>query len=330
MLMALFMFRFLSVSASIVGFSLLCSAPLFAEQVVDVGSTFKCYFLNSGDSKYNCSSDTTWTSEQIDAVTRALSTWDSLIKNTPGRTINVGLYWVAQAESVLASAYSPSTEYLAINKLQKCSTIAESVWRDHSSAEYTTSFDIRICCNSANIKNFYYDVTPMSEGMGLYDFQTLITHELGHTFGFMSFAQDDGTFETYTGTTGSSNSPYSATIYTAFDALMTNAAGERIINEANGGAKVFNLGETLTLSDTGLTVYNPSYWQSGSSMCHVGYMSENAVMKPAIFSGETIRTLSDAEIALMSAMGWDMIPEPSSATLSLLGIFSLLWRRKRH
>lgn len=322
------MFRFLSVSAPIVGFSLLCSATLFAEQVIDVGSTFKCYFQDENDTQYSSTSDTTWTTEQINAVSRALTTWDNLIQNTPGRTLTVGLYWKDQGYGTLASASSPG-QYSLTNGLQECSTVAESVWRDgDAKAGYTTSFDIMIFCNSWQSGFFYYGADPINaiDYPSQYDFQTVLTHEIGHALGFISYATKDGTFQTY-----SDGTSYSTTIYSAFDKLMTNAEGEQIINQANGGAQVFNLGETLTLGDTGLTVYNPSSWQEGSSMSHIdAYSEQDAVMQYSIPTATNRRTLTDAEIALMSAMGWNMIPEPSSTTLSLLGFFSLLWRRKRY
>lgn len=32
------------------------------------------------------------------------------------------------------------------------------------------------------------------------------------------------------------------------------------------------------------------------------------------------RTLTDGEVGLMRSMGWNMVPEPATATLSLLGL----------
>ena len=63
---------------------------------------------------------------------RALTTWDSLINSTPGRTLTVGLTWYDGANSsTLASAYSPYFYYQS-NGPQQVSTLVESVWRDGS------------------------------------------------------------------------------------------------------------------------------------------------------------------------------------------------------
>lgn len=320
------MFHFLSARFSIGCLSLLFISPLLGEQVLDVGNTFTCYFQDTDDTKYNYTSTSTWTFEQIDAVTRALSTWDNLILNTPARKLSVGLYWIDQGYSALASASSPGIYYLT-SGLQKCSTVAEKVWREgDASAGYDNSFDIKIYCNSNQINWFYYGADTMAVDEWKYDFQTIITHEIGHALGFITYSKSDGTFQTY-----NVDSSSTTTIYSAFDSLMTNAGKEQIISKANGGNQAFTVGETLALSDTGLTVYNPSAWSNGSSMCHIDTDSDpDALMRYIFGYNETQRTLTAAEVRLMSAMGWKTIPESSASTLSLLGFFFLLWRRKRH
>ena len=91
-----------------------------AVQTVNIGSTFSCTFLDSGEKGFFDSSSThTWTSDQIDSAIRALNTWNTLINSTPGRTLNVGLTWYDGADSsTLASAYSPYYYYLS-NKPQQ-------------------------------------------------------------------------------------------------------------------------------------------------------------------------------------------------------------------
>lgn len=108
-----------------------------AVQTVNIGSTFSCTFLDSGEKGFFDSSSThTWTSDQIDSAIRALNTWNTLINSTPGRTLNVGLTWYDGADSsTLASAYSPYYYYLS-NKPQQVSTMAEAVWRDGRHKDY--------------------------------------------------------------------------------------------------------------------------------------------------------------------------------------------------
>lgn len=60
-----------------------------AVQTVNIGSTFSCTFLDSGEKGFFDSSSThTWTSDQIDSAIRALNTWNTLINSTPGRTLS--------------------------------------------------------------------------------------------------------------------------------------------------------------------------------------------------------------------------------------------------
>lgn len=139
---------------------------LTAVQTVNIGSTFSCTFLDSGEKGFFDSSSThTWTSDQIDSAIRALNTWNTLINSTPGRTLNVGLTWYDGADSsTLASAYSPYYYYLS-NKPQQVSTMAEAVWRD-GSTRTTSGYDIYIQCNTSHLASLYYGAALLAEHTG--------------------------------------------------------------------------------------------------------------------------------------------------------------------
>ncbi len=246
-----------------------------AVQTVNIGSTFSCTFLDSGEKGFFDSSSThTWTSDQIDSAIRALNTWNTLINSTPGRTLNVGLTWYDGADSsTLASAYSPYYYYLS-NKPQQVSTMAEAVWRD-GSTRTTSGYDIYIQCNTSHLASLYYGAALL-------------------------------------------------------DSLLTNQEGQSIVEKAGNGNTAFTLGETLSLGDTGLTVYNPTTWSEGSSMAHIDSTSDpDALMQYSISPDTYHRTLTDGEVGLMRSMGWNMVPEPATATLSLLGLAALALRRRR-
>ncbi len=299
------------------------------ETVDNSGDVFTLYFQNNGDNKYADStwvkyeaSTKDWTAEEIAAVKRALNTWDSVIENTPVRKLSVGIFWLdfstAGIPGALASCNSKidmgMTSYAAV----KDYTVAESVWREGKDTGFPKTFDLYIYCNT--LTNFYFGEDVAGKQTNQYDFQTVITHELGHALGFMSLAKSNGTYTKF----------MSSTHYTALDELMVDADGNRLIDKAMAAedGKGFRTGESVYLKGTELSVYNPTYWQDGSSFAHI-QGDPTAVMQNSINTAFVHRELSDSEVDLLSKMGWAVVPEPSTLTLSMLCLVGALLKRKR-
>lgn len=106
--------------------------------------------------------------------------------------------------------------------------------------------------------------------------------------------------------------------------------------EAANGQQAVSLGETLSLEGTTLTVFNPTTYQDGSSFAHIDPVSDpDAVMQSTITNDTSRRMLSEKEFLLMERMGWDMVsysdvvPEPSTTTLTLFTLVALSLRCKR-
>lgn len=148
--------------------------------------------------------------------------------------------------------------------------MAEAVWRD-GSTRTTSGYDIYIQCNTSHLASLYYGAALLAEHTGKYDFQSILTHEVGHAVGFLSLATQTGTFQVQS---GSASTTYSTMLYTKYDSLLTNQEGQSIVEKAGNGNTAFTLGETLSLGDTGLTVYNPTTWSEGSSMAHIDSTSD--------------------------------------------------------
>ncbi|MCR5183717.1 MAG: hypothetical protein K6B46_03350 [Opitutales bacterium] len=299
-------FKKLLIAAS--AFAFCVPAGLLAEQVVVIGDTFKCFFQDEGENGFNTlagGSVATWTQTQIDAVVRSLTTWDNLILNTPGRTLTVGVFWES-GSGALAYAGSPMSYRLEAG-FQQVSTLAEKIWRDgvSNTGSETGSYDVQIFCNYDYVDKFYYGVTPFSGWSELYDFQSVLTHELGHGIGFSSNLQSDCTFM----------ADGETVLYTAFDSLLRKEGDAQTLvekAEASDNAPVVALGEKILLDGTDLWVYNPASYIEGSSFSHIDAESDpDALMQYALVNGVSHRSPTEAEIGLMSLMGWSMIPEPS-------------------
>lgn len=294
----------------------------------NVGGIFDVNFYNNGDSVAcgllgTYTSDKDWTQEQMNSLNRALETWDAIIDNTPGRNMTVSVFWQNQGAGYLASATSSNKFTMGLGG--ETPSYVERIWKGGETISTTAKEpDIIIVCNSYNYNNYYYGEATTGVGSFSYDFQTIMTHELGHAIGFKSLfntENSDGTYAPFIDGNGASH-------YTPFDALMVNEAGDSLIESKN-----LTLGETIYLKGTDLTVFNPSAWMSGSSLAHID--DPDALMYFTVPYNGFMRTPTESELELLSVMGWDInpaylsVPEPSSTSLLLIGCGLLLYRRNR-
>ncbi|MEG2236262.1 MAG: PEP-CTERM sorting domain-containing protein [Akkermansia sp.] len=311
----------------------ICYTAQHAQATQKTYGIFDCNFLDQGRSDQvsgsTISSDSSWTDPQMACVERALNTWQNLLVNKSPRQLKALFSWSSGlGYGVLGgstSPYSVCTSEPNLSSYQFMNTV-ELAWREGNNEQQwiPQDYDIVVQFATPYIKQFNFDIAAPSGNQ--MDFQSIMTHEIGHNIGFFSTVQPtqnaDGT------ATGLGAFPLQDgnPLYSAFDIQMD------IQQDPTGttATQSINLGETIHIGDQGLTVYNPATWAGGSSMSHIDASSDpNALMQYNISDGVVRREPSSKELALLSDMGWKIVPEPSTGMLVLLSSSFLLLRRRR-
>lgn len=167
---------------------------------------------------------------------------------------------------------------------------------------------------------------------GQYDFQSVAIHELLHTFGFLSNV----------GAPGSN----AGTGWTAFDGFLVTAGGTGVFgngfswnsaydtNLTGGNGGLYFGGPAAVAAYGGpVPLFTPSPWQGGSAVSHLDdmkfYGRNEQLMNARVSTGDGIRTLSSVETAILTDLGYTMVPGPGASVSLLLGVF-FLRRRREH
>lgn len=170
---------------------------------------------------------------------------------------------------------------------------------------------------------------------GSFHFRTVAMHELLHAFGFSSFINANGTGQ------GSNSLTWSF-----FDQFLTDASGNRLVSAGGvyqggsiltdgvGGDVFFSGAAAMAEYGGRVPIYSPTTYVEGSSLSHLDtdfFTSTAYIMEHAITSGVMIAGLSSLELAILTDLGYSVIPEPSTYAL-LFGAGALVvaaWRRRR-
>jgi hypothetical protein len=188
--------------------------------------------------------------------------------------------------------------------------------------------DMQIVINSTAA---WYTGTDANPGIGQYDLVSVVLHELGHGFGFVSSAQvDDGVApnECAGGTPGAGC--FGALPF-YFDTFIEDVLGQRLTNPAAytpasvglGGAMVSgNLywdGPNAVAANGGLRprLYAPTPFAAGSSIAHLdeaAYPAGDArsLMTPALGLAEAIHVPGAVLLAMFEDMGWTLADAPAA------------------
>ncbi len=253
-----------------------------------------------------------WTEEARAAVRRALEAWDAVIAQEPPRRITVGLYWMDFAAMGRGISMGGSTVQIVppaplVPGALLVQTRPERVWRDGVEVDASQGYDILLCFNCS--PGLFYFGAEAGADIGMrHDFQSVIMHEVGHGLGITSAVRRALPQGARLCTACQTVNGGKTMLYTAFDALMVNAAGERVVERAaaqlarTGLASGFDAGETIGLAGSPLRIYNPPAFKSGSSVTHVD--REGALMRSSYLPGSFQRLITKEEQGLMKLMGW--------------------------
>ena len=160
---------------------------------------------------------------------------------------------------------------------------------------------------------------------GSYDFVGIAIHEIGHALGFISGV------DILDGNSPPTNGPFSDDqfIYvSSLDLFRYSAAstGSGVIDwTASTTNKYFSLDNgatSIAAFSTGLTFGDgrqASHWKDNLGL---------GVMDPTAGTGETLAAGPNDLIAF-DAIGWDLVPEPSSLLLGSFGMLFAIGRRRR-
>ncbi len=286
------------------------SAAVFIEDYGPFTITF--YGNGDGGSDSGLTGEQDWTTQQRADVGASVEAWSLQIYDTPGRQVQLHMFWREMDSSgtnVLGSSSSAET--------WNGTTIwnaAEYVWKegvDYSSSRNYDTF-IQFDITAAGVGGGW-NFGAGSPAIDAIDFRSVTVHELGHSLGFSS------SFEPTRNDFGSLGPGFGYGGLTAWDERLVDGDGTKA--PAGGGkARKFDATDDPVFWDGPIAnsfygepvpIYAPDPYKSGSSMSHVdGTLLPTALMGPSIATGRLTRQPTTLEWKMMQDMGWSVLFGP--------------------
>lgn len=305
----------------------LLNAAVWGAPVTVSHGYFDITFYNAGDTNQFATGQQDWTAAQIADVTASIDAWANRIANVPGRPIRMDVFW-EEMDPLGAGVLGGSSSYLYSDGTTQWN-FGEYVWKegaDPGNTDYGFDTIIRYDITAGGMGWNFGSNAPTGEQ---YDFRSVLTHELGHSLGFWStygFGFDDWGWyiDTYGGLSD-------------WDRHLVDEAGNKPLNGARGTPGNFNQsgnpvywdGAAATAEYGDLVpIHAPANLRRNSSLTHLDEtLLGDFLMSPVLLEGQTMRTVSDLEWAMMTDMGWTIVPEPASLLLLAMGGCILAKRR---
>ncbi len=294
-----------------------------AEITTRENDVFRINFYNNGDTFMGAATSTMdWTENRIEQTLAASQLWIDTIADvfsTNKISLNLVYTTFGNANIIGGSSSASFTSNVGIEN-------NASFYNEATATELKWKFGI-------NTDALWGSGTPWDIFIQIgkdFDFSDngftrVLVHEIGHALGVSSSLF---------------NSEARSNTYNKWDSLLVDASGNPIATSDLYTTRTSVLGQNIYLSDgtTQIQVYNPNTYAQGSSFAHptdgTGYNLTDSILN---YSGDP-RTaspvaFSDLDLATLRMLGWtlrsDIVPEPATATLSLIGAFVFTIRRRR-
>ena len=244
------------------------------------------------------------------AFQRAVATWAQNVRSSVPITIDAT--YKPLGSGVLGSA-GPSSLYRNFPGAPKKDVFyVDALTNKYYGSDAVNTPDIVANFSSA-FDNWWFGTGPAPSGT--YDFQSVVTHELGHGLGFLGGGYVNDTLGTISFRGGDGKiSP------SAYDLSMENAAGKLLTSfpDPSAALRTQLLSNKLVFDSPAVRkanggraakVFAPTTWQPGSSYSHLDENtfragSPNSLMTPYLGDGESIRTPGAITKAVLATEGW--------------------------
>lgn len=294
-----------------------------AEITTRENDVFRINFYNNGDTFMGAATSTMdWTENRIEQTLAASQLWIDTIADvfsTNKISLNLVYTTFGNANIIGGSSSASFTSNVGIENnapFYNEATATELKWKFGINTDELwgsgTPWDIFIQIG----KDFDFSDNG---------FTRVLVHEIGHALGVSSSLF---------------NAEARSNTYNKWDSLLVDASGNPIATSDLYTTRTSVLGQNIYLSDgtTQIQVYNPNTYAQGSSFAHptdgTGYNLTDSILN---YSGDPLTAspvaFSDLDLATLRMLGWtlrsDIVPEPATATLSLIGAFVFTIRRRR-